>query len=218
MNRRRNIKKTKFYNKLRTGKYRSSRRTNVSRYLSKDIVSYQCEAYDYIVMNNGATSYVFGSGNTYWNFRTVLSTSQTWTGYSGLYSQYKITGVSCRVSRNVSDSKINTSMGGFLPSPILSVSPTEISTSNGSLPAFSDTKHTIDPNNAAPQVKYWSFPDNFSNVGFGLGTWNICIDYLQQLGQFNISEMLSLTSSATSVVPCFSVRITLYVKFKDMKR
>ena len=49
----------------------------------------------------------------------------------------------------VTDSKVNSSMGGFLPSPILSVSPTEISTSNGSLPAFSDAKHTIDPNNAA---------------------------------------------------------------------
>ena len=64
--RRKTIRKTRYYNKLKysNNKYRS-RRTNVSKYLSKDIVSYQCEAYDYIVMNNGATSYVFGSGNTY---------------------------------------------------------------------------------------------------------------------------------------------------------
>ena len=216
MNRRKNIKKTKYYSKLRTGKYRA--RTNVSRYLSADIVSYQCEAYDYIVMNNGASSYFFASTNTYWNFRTVLSSSQTFTGYSGLYSQYKITGVSCRVSRNVSDSKVNTSMGGFLPSPVLSVSPTEVSQSNGSLPCFSDSKQTVDPNNGAPQVKYWAFPDEFSNVGFGLGVWNTCIDYTQQIGQINLSEMMALTAGATSVVPCFSVRITLYVKFKDMKR
>ena len=37
------------------------------------------------------------------------------------------------------------------------------------MPAFSDSKHTIDPNNAAPQVKYWAFPDNFSSEAAVLG-------------------------------------------------
>jgi len=215
--RRRGIKKTKFYNKLRTGKYRS-RKTQVSRYLSRDIVAYQCEAYDYLIIPGGGADYSFGSGNSYWNIRTVLSASQTFTGYSGLYSQYKITGISCRVSRNIAEARVNSNLSGFLPSPILSFSPTETSVSNGNLPAFHDSKQTIDPDGGSPQVKYWAFPDNFSNVGFGLGVWNTCIDYNQQLGQINVTQMNSLPTTATATAACFSIRVTVYVKFKDMKR
>lgn len=217
--RRKTIRKTRYYNKLKysNNKYRN-RKTNVSRYLSKDIVAYQCEAYDYLIISNGGTEYTFGSLNTYWNIRSVLSNSQTFTSYSGLYSQYKITGISCRVSRNISDTRVNSNLSGFLPTPILSFSPTEISTSNGNLPAFHDTKQTIDPDGGSPQVKYWSFPDNFSNVGFGLGVWNTCIDYTQQLGQINVTQMVGLPTSAVAGTACFSIRVTVYVKFKDMKR
>ena len=125
---RKTIRKTRYYNKLRysNNKYRS-RKTQVSRYLSRDIVAYQCEAYDYLIIPGGGADYSFGSGNSYWNIRTVLSASQTFTGYSGLYSQYKITGISCRVSRNIAEARVNSNLSGFLPSPILSFSPTETS-------------------------------------------------------------------------------------------
>ena len=62
--RRKTIRKTRYYNKLKysNNKYRT-RRTNISRNNVKDIVSYQCEAYDYILVPSGNTLCLFGSTN-----------------------------------------------------------------------------------------------------------------------------------------------------------
>lgn len=217
--RRKTIRKTRYYNKLKysNNKYRT-RRTNISRNNVKDIVSYQCEAYDYILVPSGNTLCLFGSTNSYWNFRSVLSSSATFANFVGLYTMYKITGCSVRVSRNVSDNDVNLALGGFLPSPVVSISPTIVNTSNGNLPVFNDTKYTIDANSTQPQSKYWAFPDEFSADGIGLGIWNAMASYASQMGQLDVSQMMGLPVASTATVACYSVRLTLYVKFKDLKR
>lgn len=213
----RSLKKTNFISKIRYGRYR--RRPMLSSRLSGDIVSYKCEAYFVVYIANGTSLPIFNLGNVnYLNFLNLLSSqSPSFTSMGQNYSFYKITGCSVRAMNAITEGVIDSQLGGYNRGFCMNIYP-DTSVDQGSNPIYADTKFTYDPSLTGPQVKYWKIPNNWSQNGVGVGTWNQCTQVSSQTGQMSVAPTINAgIPDATANTVLATVKITLYCQFKDFK-
>ena len=186
--------------------------------LSNDVTRAKIEYYDQLALANGANKLLFGSTNAnYMNIAYILQISQSWQDLYGIYSRYKITGISVYCSACSGESELDGAYTIGVPTSSVAFYPNLTTQDIGTNPAFNDHKMTLDPKLTTPQSKYWKFPDQyFEGSGFGFGVWSQTNGYTNQIGQISVTN--NLLSNVSIQTYMYNIRIILYVLISDKNR
>lgn len=200
--------------KVKTRRYK---KRQVQKYIPRGLGSelkVKVEFYNVIGYGAGVAAYTFSAtSNASLSIIQMLNVSPSYTTYAALFGRYKITGISVRVSRVVTDTEIATNMSGGLPPAIVAFYPGQAGgTINGSSALYNDNKIHVDSLVNVPQSRYWKLSKGFiSGDQNGLGIWNATDAVNQQIGNFSV--FAAFTSTATASMNVFECVHTLYVTF-----
>lgn len=195
--------------------YRQYKKVPRKTIVSDQLVS-KVEFYNVIGYTAGSSLVTFSStSSASVGILQMLNTSPSYTTYAPLFSRYKITGVSIRVARVVTENEIASNMSGGLPPIVVSLYPGQTNgTLNGSNALYNDYKLHVDSLVNTPQSRYWAFGKNFINGNDqGLGEWNATDSVNAQVGNF--STYATYASTATALMNTFECRFIIYVVFSD---
>lgn len=179
--------------------------------ISNDNLMIKCEETQTIVMANGQTQIVYGSGNTYRNTAASISNSNSWQSYSPLYTRFKIVGLALRSTRIANDATAMTTGVACIPVN-MTFYPQYVSTAVSQADIVSnDQSFRIDSNVTTIQTKYYKFPDQFFESGStGFGIWTDVASVAGQTGQVSAGNF-SIGFTATTDKLLYQIRLVYYV-------
>lgn len=177
-------------------------------------VSVKCEYMDAIwVPSVGSTFLHHYNGYPYFNFASLMSVSNSWTSIFQNFEMYKITGVSSTIMPTNTTQFTTFSFGA--PSISIGISFVETNTTMGPTAFSNDTQNVCHFLQTTPARKYFSIPKDYlqGNIA-GLGTWNRCDYYTNQIGQF-CTVMADLNTNTGALVYMYNVTYCIYVSLKQ---
>lgn len=184
------------------------------------IISCRCEVMDAIYCANiGSTPQFQQTSQSYFNFSTVLNSSQSFTGIANEFAFYKITGVRVDLTPCSSAAAQYSNFSYGAPPICVTPYPSDTSIGIGQGAFFNDNALIAYLGKNETVSKYTRYPDNYyQGALLGIGTWNKCDNFNTQSGQFSTTFPDGTTNSSGSTQYLFSVNLTIYVLMKERDR
>jgi len=184
-------------------------------------INIKVEYYDTIIFANGSSvPNVQDIGQPYLNFARVLGQNNGFVAESASWQRYKITGASLEFVPCMDLGFARTIFALAGPGIAAAVNVDRTSSNRGAEPRDSDNVLVSYVAIQLPQRKYWKFKDNFlSAAGVGVGTWNRCVGYPNQEGQFSICNLEDgNVNTGESSHNTFNLKATIYVTMSTKLR
>lgn len=204
------------FSRFKRRKY--GRKINTFKNPNYNMLKVKCEYMDTLWCGVLASDWKHTSNSaTYLSYYSIMNQTTGFTGVSGEFDLYMITGASIEVMPSQHTASVSFAYG--LPSVAVGCFPAETNATLGNDTFQQDSSVTQYFSAHSPARKYFSFPFGFMNGStVGIGTWNKVSSYGSQQGQFSVCMPDVNTNNGSLAAYCFTVKYCIYITMNFRSR